>query len=64
MLASTREAHAMPLFTFTCLSLLFMVGAIAATLSTMMGDYVGTIFALFCMGAIAYAMKIISNFLR
>lgn len=54
----------MPLFTFTCLALLFMVGAIAATLSTMMGDYVGTIFALFCMGAIAYAMKIISIFLQ
>ena len=54
----------MPLFTFTCLALLFMIGAIAATLSTMMGDYVGTIFALFCMGATAYAMKIISIFLR
>lgn len=54
----------MPLFTFTCLSLLFMVGAIAATLSTMMGYYIGTLFALFCMGAIAYAMKIIANFLQ
>lgn len=64
MLASTREAHAMPLFTFTCLALLFMVGAIAATLSTMGGYYLGTIFALFCMGAIAYAMKIISTFLQ
>lgn len=54
----------MPLFTFTCLALLFMVGAIAATLSTMGGYYLGTIFALFCMGAIAYAMKIISTFLQ
>ena len=53
----------MPLFTFTCLALLFMLGAIAATLSTMGGYYLGTLFAFFCMGTIAYAMKKIEPFL-
>ena len=54
----------MPLFVFTCLAILFMLGALAATLSTMGGFYLGTVFALFCMGTIAYAMKIISIYLR
>ena len=53
----------MPLFVFTCLVILFMLGAIAATLSTMGGYYLGTLFALFCMGTIAYAMKKIEPFL-
>ncbi len=53
----------MPLFVFVCLALFFMVGAIAATLSTMMGYYIGTLFAFFCMGTIAYAMQKISTFL-
>ena len=63
MLASTRETNAMPLFVFTCLVILFMLGALAATLSTMGGYYLGTLFAFFCMGTIAYAMKKIEPFL-
>ena len=62
MLASTREAHAMMTnIIFLLLFFTFMVAALAATLSTIMGYYVGTIFALFCMGATAYAMHSINK---
>jgi len=46
---------------FIGLYILFMVAALGAALSTMGGFYLGTIFALFCMGACAYAMQKIFN---
>ena len=56
MLASTRGMH-MATLIFIGLYILFMVAALGAALSTMGGFYLGTIFALFCMGACAYAMQ-------
>ena len=56
MLASTRGTR-MTTLTFIGLWILFMVAAVAATLSTMGGFWVGTILALFCMGACAYGMQ-------
>ena len=47
----------MTTLTFIGLWILFMVAAVAATLSTMGGLWVGTILALFCMGACAYGMQ-------
>lgn len=47
----------MATLTFIGLWILFMVAAVAATLSTMGGLYLGTILALFCMGACAYGMQ-------
>ena len=47
-------------FIFICLFLLFVVGAFAATISTMMQFYGYAFFALFCMGACAYAMHAIN----
>jgi len=47
----------MATLTFTGLYLLFMLAALGAALSTMGGFYLGTILALFCMGACAYAMQ-------
>ena len=47
----------MATLTFIRLWILFMVAAVAATLSTMGGLWVGTILALFCMGACAYGMQ-------
>lgn len=48
---------------FIGLYILFMVAALGATLSTMGGFYLGTIFALFCMGATAYAMHSFNKYL-
>jgi hypothetical protein len=56
MLASTRGMR-MATLTFTGLYLLFMLAALGAALSIMGGFYLGTILALFCMGACAYAMQ-------
>jgi hypothetical protein len=47
----------MQTLTFIGLYILFMVAALGATLSIMGGFYLGTIFALFCMAILAYAMQ-------
>ena len=47
----------MATLTFIGLWILFMVAALGAALSTMGGFWVGTIFALFCMAILAYAMQ-------
>ena len=60
MFTSTKEAYAMHNFIFLGLFILFMVGAVAATLSTMMQFYGYAFFALFCMGACAYGMHAIN----
>jgi hypothetical protein len=56
MLASTRGMH-MATLIFIGLYILFMVAGLGALLSTMGGFYLGTIFALFCMAILAYAMQ-------
>jgi len=62
MLASTREAHAMMTNIIFCLLFFtFMIAALAAGLSTIMGFYAGTILAFFCMGATAYGMHSINK---
>ena len=56
MFTSTKEAHAMNIFVFICLFLLFVVAAFAATISTMAHFWIGTIFAFAIMGVCAYGM--------
>jgi hypothetical protein len=64
MLASTKEAHAMMTNIIFCLLFFtFMIAALAAGLSTIMGFYAGTILAFFCMGATAYGLHSIQKYL-
>ncbi len=62
MLASTKEARAMMTnLIFLGLFILFMLGAVAATLSTMMHFHGYAIFSLLSMGACAYGMHVINT---
>jgi len=48
---------------FCLLFFTFMIAALAAGLSTIMGFYAGTILAFFCMGASAYGLHSIQKYL-